>query len=170
MNAPTGPGRLTLDVILRPAQATQAAAWVALRGQTRENPIPADRLAALGVTAASWARDVEQGVLIGLEACRGDHLLGYAFGDSRTGEVVVLALRPEAEGQGLGRRLLQGVMQALVACGHQRLFLGADPDPRVRAHGFYRHLGWRPAGSLDPRGDEVLEWFVLAEPPRSGPT
>ena len=109
-------------------------------------------------------------MLIGLEACRGDHLRGYAFGDSRTGEVVVLALRPEAEGQGLGRRLLQGVMQALVACGHQRLFLGADPDPRVRAHGFYRHLGWRPAGPVDARGDEVLEWFAPADPPPPGPT
>jgi GNAT superfamily N-acetyltransferase len=161
---------VTFDVTVEPARAENAAAWVVLRGQTRENPISADRLATLGVTAEGWARDVEQGVLIGLEARQGDRLLGYAFGDRRSGEVVVLALRPEAEGQGLGRRLLQGVMNALLACGHRRLFLGADPDPRVRAHGFYRHLGWRPAGALDPRGDEVLEWLTPAEPTPPGPT
>lgn len=68
----------------------------------------------------------------------------------------MLALLPEAEGRGLGRRLLDQVVQALAGLGHRRLFLGTSPDPRVRSHGFYRHLGWQPTGERDGLNDEVL--------------
>lgn len=156
---------MLIPFIIESSRASDAAAYIDLRGRTRENAIPAERLARIGVTEESWAKDIASGVLVGFTATRQGALVGYCFGDTRTGEVVVLALLPEAEGRGLGRKLLERVVQALRSCGHQRLFLGCSADPKVRSHGFYRHLGWQPTGALDGHHDEVLE--LLLSPAQS---
>lgn len=142
---------------IAPADVSDAAAFIQLRGQTRENAVSAARLASLGITAESWALDVRKGTLIGYTAKSPERLLGYCFGDTQTGEVVVLALLPEAEGIGLGRELLERVVAKLRGAGHQRLFLGCSSDPKVRSYGFYRHLGWQSTGAIDSNNDEVLE-------------
>lgn len=141
-----------------PAHPEDTAAFVALRGQTRQNAIPAGRLAELGITAESWADMMENGSLSGVTCDHEGELAGYCFGDLETGEIVVLALLPAYEGQGIGRKLLELVIKQLHARGHQRLFLGCSSDPQSRSHGFYRHLGWQPTGETDRYGDEVLEY------------
>jgi GNAT superfamily N-acetyltransferase len=146
-----------MAVVIQPAPPELAADYIRLRGLTRENAVSADRLRARGITAESWARDMLSGELQGFVAFAGGQLAGYCFGHSRSGEVVVLALHPAFEGQGIGRRLLARVVKALRGHGHARLFLGCSPDPAVRSHGFYRHLGWRSTGRLDAHGDEELE-------------
>ena len=147
----------------RPATAEDVPACLVLRGRTRENAIPADRLAAIGITEASWSEDVRRGVLPGYVCTVDGAIVGYCFGEVGTGEVVVLALLPDHEGQGIGRHLLGLVVDHLCQAGHARLFLGCSADPCTRSHGFYRHLGWRSTGTTDANGDEVLELF-----PRSG--
>lgn len=141
-----------------PAPPERAPGYIQLRGQTRENAISPARLAALGITAQSWAADIRAQVLQGVMAECDGQMVGYCFGDLHTGEVVVLALLPAFEGQGIGQALLRRVMALLQAHGHQRLFLGCSADPQVRSYGFYRHLGWRSTGQVDAHGDEVLEW------------
>ncbi len=143
--------------LIRPAVPDDAAACIALRGQTRQNAISAAELAAMGITAGSWAEDIRSGATPGHVAWLGETLAGYCFGDRDSGEVLVLALRPEFEGQGLGRDLLARVVQQLAVQGHRRLFLGCSTDAASRSHGFYRHLGWQPTGRLDGHGDEILE-------------
>lgn len=137
-----------------PADAPEC---VRVRGMTRENAVPEDRLRAHGITAESWAEDIRTGELPGWVARRGAQLVGYCFGAPKTGEVVVLALLPQEEGKGLGKRLLQLVIQDLSSQGHARLFLGCAHDPGVRSYGFYRHMGWESTGAVDRHGDEVLE-------------
>lgn len=130
---------------------------VRMRGMTRENAVPEERLRAYGITAESWADDIRVSTLLGWVARRGGRLIGYCFGASKTGEVVVLALLPQEEGKGLGRHLLELVVKDLRSQGHNRLFLGCASDPAVRSYGFYRHLGWKSTGAADHHGDEVLE-------------
>lgn len=142
---------------LRRARPDDAPFCVTLRGLTRENAVSASRLQELGITAATWAADIASNALPGWVAVSADGLLGYCFGASDSGEVVVLALHPSAEGRGLGKRLLQLVVDDLRSLGHRRLFLGCSSDPQVRSYGFYRHLGWRSTGRLDALGDELLE-------------
>lgn len=139
------------------AVAADAADCLRMRGQTRQNAVSVARLAELGITVESWGADIASGALLG-HVCRDDGgLVGYAFGDTRCGEVVVLALLADYEGKGLGRRLLELVVAQLRSLGHQRLFLGCSADPAVRSYGFYRQLGWRSTGRLDRLGDEELE-------------
>ncbi|MDP3085599.1 MAG: GNAT family N-acetyltransferase [Rubrivivax sp.] len=134
-----------------------APEYIELRGLTRENPITADALRSFGITAESWAQDIESGQTRGFMALSGTRMVGYCFGDFNTGEVLVLAVRPAYEGRGIGQRLLAMLVELLKGHGHTRLFLGCSPDPAVRSYGFYRHLGWQSTGSLDTHGDELLE-------------
>ena len=130
---------------------------VRIRGLTRENAISAQRLAALGITAESWANDIRSGELPGFVCIAGAEMTGYCYGSSASGEVIVLALQPAYEGMGIGRELLNLVVAHLRSLGHTRLFLGCSSDPAVRSYGFYRHLGWHSTGAVDHHGDEVLE-------------
>jgi ribosomal protein S18 acetylase RimI-like enzyme len=140
----------------RRAVVADAADCVRLRGRTRENAVSAQRLADVGITVESWGNDIRTGKLPGHVCTHQGELVGYCFGDRGTGEVVVLALLPAFEGQGIGKELLSRVVQDLVAAGHVSLFLGCSDDPASRSFGFYRHLGWRSTGAMDANGDEIL--------------
>ncbi|MDN3923128.1 GNAT family N-acetyltransferase [Roseateles violae] len=145
-------------IVIRPALPADAPACIDLRGRTRQNAVPAERLAALGITAQSWSAQIASGRLPGHVALLAGEMVGYCFGDADSGEIVVLALLPDYEARGLGRTLLQKVIDELRAAhGHGRLFLGCSSDPASRSHDFYRHLGWRPTGEIDKYGDELLE-------------
>ena len=146
-------------LVFQAALAQDAAAFITVRGQTRQNAVSAERLAELGITAASWAELMRSGKLPGHTCHANGVLAGYCFGDLDTGEIIVLALLPEVEGRGAGKTLLALVMQDLRAHGHDRLFLGCSSDPASRSYGFYRHLGWTSTGATDAHGDEVLEFF-----------
>ena len=124
---------------------------------TSENAVSEERLRALGITAETWANDIETTELQGFVAQSNLDLIGYCFGNTKTGEVVVLAVRAAHEGRGIGHRLLSLVVEQLGLQGHNRLFLGCSSDPKVRSYGFYRHLGWRTTGTVDEHGDEILE-------------
>ena len=41
--------------------------------------------------------------------------------------------------------------------GIKRIGLAAPSDPALRAHGFYRAVGWMPTGERTENGDEILE-------------
>ena len=146
-----------MNAYFRAAVPSDAAECVRIRGRTRENAISEERLRNAGITAESWARDIDTGSLPGF-VCESDGVLvGYCFGSKETGEVVVLALLPDYENNGLGRQLLDKVVEQLRSFGHDRLFLGCSPEPSCRAYGFYRRLGWRTTNTFDSHGDEVLE-------------
>ena len=113
----------------------------------------------MGITLESWAAEVTSGSLPGYVCESGSTLVGYCFGATATGEIVVLALLPEFENQGIGKTLLGLMVDDLFLLGFQRLFLGCSSDPATRSYGFYRHLGWRSTGAFDAHNDEVLELF-----------
>lgn len=143
-----------------PGRADDTPAYISLRGKTRQNAISSERLAEFGITAASWAEMIASGNLPGQVCHQNGQMLGYCFGDRESGEIVVLALLPQAEGIGIGKALLERVMAELQATGHARLFLGCSSDPQSRSYGFYRHLGWTSTGETDQHGDDVLEYLL----------
>ncbi|PWN07161.1 GNAT family N-acetyltransferase [Rhodohalobacter mucosus] len=132
-----------------------------IRGLTRDNPIDRATLIAIGVTEEAWAIKLEKGEYIGVVAEEKGEIVGYCFGDTQTGEILVLALLPKYEGAGLGRHLLSKVMEELFSAGLSELWLAASSDPQIRAYGFYRHLGWQPSNTYDDNGDEILTYFKI---------
>lgn len=144
----------------RAAVPGDVAACVSLRGRTRENAVSVQRLAAVGITVASWSEAVRRGSLPGYVCLKDGEVIGYCFGATASGEIEVLALLPAFENQGIGKALLNRVVEALSGIGFTRLFLGCSSDPASRSYGFYRHLGWRSTRTFDARGDELLEYLV----------
>ena len=91
--------------------------------------------------------------------CLSDQVMvGYCFGDRRVGEVVLLALLPAWEARGIGRLLLQGVIDTLYRDGLERAGLDCRSDPGSLSCAGYRHLGWRSTGDLDAAQDELLDY------------
>ena len=131
---------------------------IEIRGMTRDNPVPAEILKEFGVTEEAWGPLVRDESIVGVVAESKDEVIGFCSGDVNTGEVLVLALLPEYESHGLGKNMLALVTDKLFSFGMEKLWLAASPHPEIRAHGFYRHLGWVPTGVVDMNSDEVLEY------------
>jgi ribosomal protein S18 acetylase RimI-like enzyme len=122
----------------RPTEATDVDACFTVRAQTRENAISREQLASVGITPESFATALEAGRVKGWVCADGPQVVGFCSGDCETGEVLVLAVLPEYEGRGVGKRLLAEVVGELRAHGHRRMWLAASADPASRSHGFYR--------------------------------
>ena len=131
--------------------------WAAfeLRVSTRENAVTMEELQEdYGITPASLAEAMAGDVKGWLCEEKG-LVVGFAMGDRSNGEVQVVAVRPSHENRGIGKRLLGLVQIWLHEQGHQEIWLLSNPDSGVRAHGFYRKLGWQPTGERQGY-DEVL--------------
>lgn len=90
-------------------------------------------------------------------------MAGFAIGDFETGNIWALFIDPPYEGLGLGRRLHDTMVNALLDHGLPRLHLSTDPG--TRAERFYRRAGWRNAGPAP--GDEVAFEWIAAEAPHA---
>lgn len=81
--------------------------------------------------------------------CEADgQVIGFAMGDSQEREVTVLAVLPECEGNGIGRRLLAEVESWLFELGNDDLWLVTTPNPTLRAYKLYVSQGWSPTGEI----------------------
>ena len=85
-------------------------------------------------------------------------IVGFAMGDSGSGEMTVLAVLPSFEKRGIGKQLLKYVQDWLFDSGHTELWLLTTANPAFRAYGFYQAQGWIATGELI---DEEEEKFVL---------
>jgi GNAT superfamily N-acetyltransferase len=145
-----------MTLIFRETLTTDMEGLFSVRARTRENPISREHLASLGITAESIAKQMTSGRMKGWVCLDSSSLVGFCSGDAETGEVLVLAVLPDYERKGIGTYLLSRVVEWLRSVGSNTIWLAASPDPRTRAHGFYRSLGWRPNGKTEQNGDEIL--------------
>lgn len=144
-----------MPLVYREMTTADLPAVLELRVATRENAVTLEELEEdYGITPESLAEAMATHVR-GWLCEEAGQVVGFAMGDSENGEVQVVAIRPGYEARGIGKRLLATVCDWLFDAGHEEIWLLSNPDPGVRAHGFYRRLGWRPTG--EKRGyDEVM--------------
>ncbi len=125
-----------------------------VRISTRENSMTMEGLAALGITPQSVSRTLGENAK-GWVCEESGKIVGFTMGDGTSSEMLVLAVLPEHEGHGIGRHLMELVQTWLFSKGHRELWLLENPDPSIRAYGFYRSLGWNPTGEYR-NGEQVL--------------
>ncbi|MEE4659273.1 MAG: ribosomal protein S18-alanine N-acetyltransferase [Halieaceae bacterium] len=122
---------------LRPGQAADLKPIAALEQLAAVAPWTLSQFAGLVVKPATHSLVLE-----------GDNaLLGFALFQRVLDEATLLniAVRPDAQGRGLGRRLLQGVIDCLTEQGVGRLLLEVREGNSV-ALGLYRKLGFTEDG------------------------
>jgi ribosomal protein S18 acetylase RimI-like enzyme len=96
---------------------------------------------------ALWRRALNSPTGTTVVAVRDGHVLGVTRFDTagQQGAVHSLYVSPDAQGLGLGTRLLDHATAAFVACGQRsaELWVFADNAPSIA---FYGSRGWRPDG------------------------
>jgi GNAT superfamily N-acetyltransferase len=141
-------------MIIREVKPSDIDDIFVIRTSTVENDFTMAQLAEIDITPESvsgWLKGDVKGWLCEVEGKK----VGFTLGDGGTGEMLVVAVLPGYESRGVGKGLLRAVQDWLFEMGHETLWLWSNPDPNVRAHGFYRRLGWLPTGEM-LRNDEKL--------------
>ncbi len=128
-----------------------------IRISTTENHFSMEDLAEIGITHQSVSQWLD-GSIKGWLCEISNKSVAFAMGDSATGEVLVIAILPEYEMLGIGKKLMIQLQDWLWSSGHKELWLWSNPDDAVRAHGFYRKLGWQPTGEVK-KNNEILKLY-----------
>lgn len=133
---------------IRIATPADVAGMFEVRTQVRENHMSFAELAELGITPQSLPAMLS-GSGRGWVACDEGRVVAFAMADASDATLFALFVHRSHEGKGLGRQLMQAAEIWLGAQGCRKIWLLTDADTRVRANGFYRHLGWLDDGIQD---------------------
>ena len=144
---------------VRPINAGDIPALFRVRPLTRENALTIEELRALGITPESVAEWLEGSTSGWLWETPSRDVVGFCMADRSTGELLVVAVLPEYEGQGIGGQLMHHAEDWLAKSGCTRAWLTTDTDRSLRAYGFYRHRGW-----TEWKLERELLWMQLALP------
>lgn len=149
-----------MNIHTRHATPSDVESLFSIRTSVTENHQSREQLAALGITPetvstmlasphyACYIAEVD-----GIPAAFS--ITEFRQGTSKEAYLFALFVRPEYEGHGLGRSLLNLTEQAARAKGHTTLWLSTGNNSNLRAYGFYQHLGWQQDGLL-PDGQGVF--------------
>lgn len=134
---------------LRPATVQDVGALFQIRCSVRENHQSVDELAALGIHHDSIKAMIESGDYVTTIAEQDGRPVGFTMAQISEGYVFACFVRPECEGQGVGRAVMKAAEDGLQRAGVTQAWLSTGPGEHLRAVGFYRHLGWTHDGYLD---------------------
>lgn len=126
-----------------------------IRISTKENHFSLSDLANIGITPQSLSEWLD-GTIKGWICEISGKAVGFAMGDSKTGEMLVIAIYPGYEKLGIGKKLMQLIQDWLWSFDQKELWLWSNHDSVVRAHGFYRKLGWIPTGEIEGNNEKLI--------------
>jgi GNAT superfamily N-acetyltransferase len=119
-----------------------------IRTSVLENHQSREDLACIGITPQSVAQMLRSSSRAWI-ASEAGHDVAFSMANAVEATIFAMFVRPASEGRGLGRVLMKEAEEWLFAQGCTEIWLLTDANPRVRASGFYRHLGWEDAGVQD---------------------
>ncbi len=134
---------------LRSASAIDAETLFDIRCSVVENYQSREELTSLGITTRSVAEMIEGRDYITTIAEEDGQPVGFSMAQLSEGYVFACFVRPEFEGKGYGRALMNTAEEGLRRGGVKEAWLSTGPGPELRAVGFYLHLGWYQDGHLD---------------------
>lgn len=142
-------------MVIREIEKSDIKEILDIRVSTKENHFSMSDLAEVGVTPETIAEWLDSSVKGWVCEISGKSV-GFALADSKTAEVLVVACYREFEKKGIGKALMYKIHDWLWSFDHDEIWLWSDPDPGIRAYGFYRKLGYAPTGETK-RNDEKLK-------------
>ncbi|OLP18526.1 GNAT family N-acetyltransferase [Leptolyngbya sp. 'hensonii'] len=136
---------------IRTAQREDIETLFDIRTSVVENFQSREEIAELGITPASVAKMLETDCCAWVAEI-GDRAMGFSIANATEKTIFGIFILPNFEGQGAGRALMQVAENWLWSKGIEEIWLVTGNDPRLRAYGFYLHLGWIPVG-IESDGD-----------------
>ena len=130
---------------IRIARPADVPSLFDVRTSVRENHQSVGDLARIGVTPETVATMLD-GEGRGWVAEENGRIVAFSMADAAQATIFAMFVQPGYEGKGLGRALMDEAEKWLFARGCDEIWLLTDRNPRVRANGFYQHLGWRNDG------------------------
>lgn len=126
----------------REVEPTDIPELLVLRTRVKENRLTMDDLVRMGITEETVAAKLNSTYKGWLCLDQDGRAVGFSMGNRTDGEMWVVAVLPEYERQGIGKKLMLLVQNWLFQY-HEELWLTTEHDPKNRAYGFYQSLGWR---------------------------
>ncbi|MEO1148113.1 MAG: GNAT family N-acetyltransferase [Cyanobacteria bacterium J06638_22] len=130
---------------IRIAQPNDIETLFEIRTSVTENHQSRDEIAALGITPESVAEMLQTDCCAWIAEV-GGRAIGFSIANKTDKTILGMFVRPEHEGLGAGRRLMQAAEEWFWSAGIPEIWLVTGNDPNLRAYGFYLHLGWIPIG------------------------
>lgn len=120
-----------------------------VRCAVKENHLSRAELSELGITPSAVTGMITGGDYTVPVALVAEKIVGFAMAQISEGYLFALFVHPGHEGKGVGRELMKVVEKELAERGVKELWLATGSEPELRAHGFYRHLGWQESGLME---------------------
>lgn len=128
-------------MFVRVAQSTDIETLFDIRTSVNENYQSREEIAELGITPESIAEMLATDCCAWLAELDGQSV-GFAISNATEATIFGIFIRPDFEGKGAGRALMQAAETWLWSQGLDEIWLLTGNDPTLRAYGFYQHLDW----------------------------
>jgi GNAT superfamily N-acetyltransferase len=130
---------------IREAQLNDIETLFNIGTSVLENHHSREELAELGVTPESVAQMLQTDCCAWIAEIAGNPI-AFSMANATQKTIFAMFVSPAFEGRGAGRRLMQCAEGWLWQQGAEEIWLLTGNNPKLRAYGFYLHLGWVPAG------------------------
>lgn len=136
-----------METIVRQATIADIETLFEIRTSVAENRQSREELEAEGITHETLAELLQDEARAWIAEVDGTSAaFSMAKGDEAT--VFAMFVRPQFEGRGLGRLLMDAAEDFLFA-RHELIWLNTGEEQDIRAHGFYRKRGWVAVGAAE---------------------
>lgn len=141
-----------MTISIRDATEDDIPAIFEVRTSVRENHLSVEQMAEMGVTFETIGEALREHPCIWV-AAKEDQIVGFSMVDVENSCMFAAFVRPEHEGLGVGRQLVERA-EAFLFERHPLIWL--ETDGSSRAAGFYERLGWKRTEELES-GDVRLQ-------------
>lgn len=132
---------------IRKARLTDIETMFDIRTSVVENYQSREEIAELGITPESVAQMLQTDCGAWIAEIDGKPV-GFSIANATEKTILGLFVLPSFEGCGAGRALMEKTEDWLFSQGIAEIWLLTGNDSKLRAYGFYLHLGWNPVGVI----------------------
>ncbi|MBD2103054.1 GNAT family N-acetyltransferase [Leptolyngbya sp. FACHB-261] len=139
---------------IRDARLEDVETLFNIRTSVIENHQSREELAELGITPETVAEILRTDYRAWIAEID-KQPIAFSIANSTEKMIFGMFVLPAFEGRGAGRALMQRAEEWLWAQGSEEIWLLTGNDPKLRAYGFYLHLGWIPT---EVQADEQIKF------------
>ncbi len=132
-------------MLIREAQQKDIETLFDIRTSVWENYQSREEIAELGITPDSVSQMLQTDCKAWIAEID-NQTIGFAIANKTEKTIFGIFVLPNFEGLGAGRALMQAAEDWLWSHDIEEIWLLTDQNPKLRAYGFYLHLGWIPIG------------------------